>query len=168
MSNSNMRAKADKARRQKRLFPRHLASDYIPTGKPPNMLVMRELKERTRSLAFDEEYIEYLVTRAILDAKGQHISSGRREVSAHIQRIKDTAPALTCVTLSNSVACKAFLFYNEERNRFILFEENKVKKFIRTSMVYMDRKRCLDSWMNDTTRWVYFSSVHPPTKSSTE
>jgi len=51
MANRTMQTKGLKAKRQKRLFPRYLAADYIPTGKPPNMLVMRELKERSRSLA---------------------------------------------------------------------------------------------------------------------
>jgi len=156
-----MQAKTLKMKRHKRLFPRSLASDYIPTGKPPNMLVMRELKERSRSLAFDDEYIDYLVKRRLMDAQGQHISEGRRQISAHIQRIKDLAPALMNVALCNSSVQKTLLFYNEERTRFVIYEENHTTKIIQTSMTYMDRKRCIDAWQAGTIRWVRFSSTSP-------
>ncbi len=162
MANRTMQAKGLKAKRQKRLFPRHLAADYIPTGKPPNMLVMRELKERSRSLAFDQEYIDYIVRRRDMDAKGQHISEGRRLVDAHIRRIQETAPSMTCVTICDTVMRKTLLFYNEERTRFIIYEANRLEKYVRTSMAYMDRQRCIDAWKSDNTRWVYFSSVRPP------
>lgn len=166
MTNRSMKAKGDKARRQRRLFPRNLSASYIPTGKPPNQLVMRELKERSRSLAFDDEYIDYLVKRKQMDAEGQHISEGRRLVAAHIKRIQEVAPAMTCVTICDTLARKTLLFYNESHDRFILYEANRIDKFIQTSMVYMDRKRCLDHWKADTTRWVHFSSVRPPSQAS--
>lgn len=168
MSNRNMKAKGDKARRQRRLFPRHLSASFIPVGKPPNQLVMRELKERSRSLAFDDEYIDYLVKRRFMDQQGQHISEGRRLVSAHIRRIQETVPTMTSVSICDTLVKKTLLFYNESRDRFIIYEANRVEKFVRTSMVYMDRKRCVDAWKSDTTRWVYFSSVHPPSDSSSE
>src|SRR5258705_6664949 len=168
MANQTLQAKGLKAKRQRRLFPRYLAADYIPTGKPPNMLVMRELKERSRSLAFDDEYIDYLVKRKFMDMQGQHISEGRQLVAAHIKRIQETAPAMTCVTICDTLVRKTLLFYNEARNRFILYEANRVEKFVRTSMVYMDRKRFIDAWKSDNARWVYFSSVHPPSDTSSE
>ena len=168
MANNNMKAKGDKARRQRRLFPRYLSASYIPTGKPPNMLVMKELKERSLSLAFDDEYIDYLVKRKEMDRQGQHISEGRQLVAAHIKRIQETAPAMACVTLTDTIVRKALLFYNEDRTRFIIYEANRVEKFIRTSMAYMDRERCVRAWQSDTTRWVYFSSVRPPSDTSTE
>ena len=168
MANRNMQGKAAKAKRQRRLFPRNLSASYIPAGKPPNQLVMRELKERSRSLAFDDEYIDYLVKRKGMDQAGQHISEGRRLVSAHIQRIKDTSPSLTCVTICDTLAKRTLLFYNEDRTRFIIYEANRMEKFVRTSMAYMDRQRCIDAWKSDNTRWVYFSSVRPPSDSSSE
>jgi len=168
MANRTMAAKRLKLSRQRRLFPRSLSSDYIPTGKPPNMLVMRELKERARSLAFSDEYIDYLVTRRQMDAAGQHISVGRREVMAHILRIQETAPALTCVTLDNTVVRKVQMFYNSERTKFVLFEDNKLDLFIRTSLVYMDRLRCIAAFKSDKVRWVTFSSVLPPPDSSSD
>lgn len=162
MANRTMQAKGLKLRRQRRLFPRHLSADYVPAGKPPNMLVMKELKERTKGLAFDDEYIDYLIKRRQMDEVGQHISIGRQEVSAHIERIRNTAPALMCVTLTNTVASKVLMFYNEKRDRFILFEDNKLNNFIRTSLVYMDRQRCIRAFQSETVRWVSFSSTSPP------
>lgn len=165
MANRTMAGKRLKLAKHRRLFPRYLSADYVPAGKPPNMLVMRELKERTKSLAFDDEYIDYLVKRKAMDAAGQHISIGRQEVATHIARIQNTAPALMCVTIDNTVVRKVQMFYNSERNRFILFEDNKFGNFIRTSLVYMDRKRCLAAFKSDTVRWVTFSSVRPPSVS---
>ena len=168
MANRTMKAKGDKARRQRRLFPRYLSASYIPTGKPPNMIVMKELKERSRSLAFDDEYADYLDTRKEMDRKGQHISEGRRLVAAHMQRIQDTVPSMTCVTICDTVIKKTRLFYDESRAHFIIFEDNRLEKFVRTSMVYMNRQRCIDAWKSDNTRWVYFSSVRPPSDTSSE
>lgn len=164
MANRTMQAKSLKLKRAKRLFPKYLSASYIPTGKPPNMLVMKELKERSLSLAFDKEYIEYLAVRSAMDSAGQHISEGRRLVSAHIERIRNTAPTMTCVTLCDTLVKKALLFYNEDRTRFLIYEANRLEKFVRTSMAYMNRQRCIDAWKSDTTRWVYFSSVRPPSE----
>lgn len=166
MTNRNMQAKSNKAKKQRRLFPRHLSADYIPTGKPPNMLVMKDLKERARSLAFDDEYADYLVRREQL--KGMFPHPGREEVEAHIKRIKEVAPSLQCVTICDSIVCKTKLFYNEKHDRFVLFEDNITAGTVRTSMVYMDRKRCIAAWKTDITRWVYFSSVRPPTPCKSE
>lgn len=162
MGNRNMEAKGLKLRRQKRLFPRYLAADYVPTGKPPNMLVMNELKERTRSLANSDEYADYLVTRMMMDAQGQHPHPGRQEVKAHIQRIQDTAPALMNVVLMNTKLKKVMMFFPSERNRWIIYEEDFLNKTVQTSMVYMDRARCISAWKEDRIRWVHFSSVRPP------
>lgn len=149
-----------KMSRLKRTFPRYLSADYIPTGKPPNVEVIKEYKERSRSLAFDDEYRDYLVHREKM--KGMYPHPGREEVEAHIKRIKETAPSLQCVTICNTVLRKTKLFYNQERSRFLIFEDNVLEKTVRTSMVYMDRQRCIDRWKDDTIRWVYFSSVRPP------
>jgi hypothetical protein len=166
MANRVMAAKGLKLKRQRRLFPRYLSGDYVPTGKPPNQLVMREMKERARSLAFDDEYAEYLALRKYMDRQGQHLHPGRLEVQAHLDRIQNTMPALMCVTLCDSLIKKVKLFYNEERNRFLILEASAIDKMIQTSMVYMDRGRCLAAWKAGTIRWVHFSSVRPPPSSS--
>jgi len=163
-----MQAKGLKAKRQRRLFPRHLSASYIPTGKPPNMLVMKELKERSRSLAFDDEYADYLAKRKLMDMQGQHISEGRQLVAAHMKRIQDTVPCMTYVTICDTIVKKTKLFYDETRTHFVIFEDNCLWKFVRTSMVYMDRQRCIDAWKSDNIRWVYFSSIRPPSDTSSE
>lgn len=162
MGNRNMAGKRLKLQRQRRLFPRYLSADYVPTGKPPNQLVMRELKERSRSLAFDDEYAQYLAVRHVMDLQGQHPHPGRAEVLRHIQRIQNVAPSLQNVVLHHDAFRKVRLFYNEDRSRFILFQEELRAKFVQTSMVYMDRTRCIAAFKSDTVRWVHFSSVHPP------
>lgn len=160
MANRSMQAKSLKLKRQRRLFPRHLSADYVPTGKPPNTQVIQEYKERTRSLAFDDEYIDYLIVRASMEGNYPH--PGREEIRAHMQRIQDASPGLTCVTLLNNVITKVRMFYNEKHNRFILFEDNTLHNFVRTSLVYMDRQRCIRAFQSETVRWVSFSSLRPP------
>lgn len=166
MANRTMQAKGLKLRKQKRLFPRYLSADYVPTGKPPNMIVMRELKERSKSLAFDDEYLDYLIKRKEMDRQGQHISEGRALAARHIERIRDTMPALMSVNLApGNTQLKALMFYNESRTRFILFEGHFKTGFCQTSMAYMDRKRCITAWQTNNVRWVHFSSVSPPSNS---
>jgi hypothetical protein len=160
MANRSMQAKSLKLKRQRRLFPRSLSADYVPTGKPPNTQVIQEYKERTRSLAFDDEYIDYLVKRASMEKAWPH--PGRAEIEAHLQRIKEAAPGLMCVSLLDSKITKVRMFFNESRNRFVLFEDNKLQNFIRTSLVYMDRQRCIRAFQSESVRWVSFSSLRPP------
>lgn len=168
MANRTMAAKRLKLRKQKRLFPKYLGASYVPTGKPPNMLVMQELKERSRGLAFDGEYADYLVTRMLMDMQGQHLHPGREEVKQHIRRIQETAPSLMNVTLVDNKICRVQMYFPSERNKFVLYEENRLEHFIRTSMVYMDRERCIAAMKSDRVRWVHFSSVHPPTINNSE
>jgi hypothetical protein len=127
---------------------------------------MRELKERARSLAFDDEYADYLIKRMMMNAQGQHLHPGREEVKQHIRRIQEIAPALMNVVLMDNVVRKIQMFYPSERNKFVLHEESYLDKFVRTSMVYVDRQRCLAALKSDTVRWVHFSSVHPPPDNS--
>jgi hypothetical protein len=158
MANRTMQAKAMKHRRHKRLFPKHLLASYIPTGKPPDRFVIQEYKERTRSLAFDDAYI------ADLEAKQQfhHVSYKRREVEAHIKRIKELTPSMFCITICDMPAIKAQLFYNSERTRFMVMESNHLVRQVRTSIVYSDKTRLIDAWKSETVRWVEFSSLDPP------
>jgi hypothetical protein len=162
MANRAMEAKRLKMKRHRRLAPVKYHAHYIPTGMPPNQLVMQELKERAKGLAFDDEYAEYLSVRADMDRQGQHISEGRREVAAHIKRIQDVAPAMMNVVLMATKLKRVKMFYNEDRTRFILLEENLLTHSCQTSLAYMDRKRCIAAFRSDRVRWVRFSSTSPP------
>jgi hypothetical protein len=158
MANRALQAKALKLRRMKRLFPRYLSADYIPTGKPPDRFVIQEYKERTRSLAFDEAYLAHLEAKALFHG----VPPGRLEAEAHIKRIKELTPAMHCVTICDMPALKAQLFYNAEKTRFMVLETNYLICTMRTSMQYQDRTRCIDAWRADTVRWVEFSSLRSP------
>jgi hypothetical protein len=153
-----MAAKELKRKRQKRLFPRYLSASYIPTGKPPDRFVIQEYKERTRSLAFDADYL------ADLEAKQQfhHVSYKRREVQAHIKRIQELTPSMFCITICDMPAIKAQLFYNSEKTRFMVMESNHLIRQVRTSIIYADKARLIDAWKSETVRWVEFSSLDPP------
>lgn len=159
MANRSMAAKRLKLKRQKRLFPRKLSADYVPVGTGPDRFVIREYKERTRSLAFDAEFL------ASLEAKQKFhgVPPGRLEALEHMKRIENTIPKKECVNIHKTPFLKADLFYNEDRTRFLIYEENYRTRVVRTSMNYNNRERCITAWQEDTIRWVLFSSVSPPT-----
>lgn len=158
MANRSMAAKALKLKRQKRLFPRYLSADYIPTGKPPDRFVIQEYKERTRSLAFDADYLASLEAKQ----KFHHVSYKRREVEAHIKRIQELTPHMHCFVLCDMPALKAQCFYNVTRTRYMITEYNHLIHQVRSSMYYSDKLRCVEAWKMDTVRWVEVSSLDPP------
>lgn len=161
MANRAMEAKRNKMKRMRRLFPRRMSADYIPVGMPPNRLVMQEYKERTRSLAFDQKYMDWLETVTRFAGK----PPGKLEAEKAWERIKDACPTLMNVSLvHNKVRCVK-MFWNQDRTQFILLEENYVGRFIRASIRYQDRQRLLDRFKSDTVRWVEFVSSSPPESS---
>lgn len=157
MANRSMQAKTLKMRRMKRTFPRYMSADYIPTGKPPNQLVMSEYKERTRSLAFDDKYMNWLDTVTRFHNK----PPGKVEAEKTWERIRDACPTLMNVTLEvNQVRCVK-MFFNQERNQFVLYEENYTGRYIRASIRYQDRDRCIARFKSSQVRWVEFVSSSP-------
>lgn len=183
MANRTMKAKADKAQRQKRLFPRSYSADYIPVGRGPNRDVMAMYKESSRSLAFGPEYLAWLetVTRyrgkppgkveaeqaieRLRNAKtnpSHYLSVVLNEMPATWARIKDVCPTLMNVVLEDSPLRHARMFWNQKRDRFILLELHHIGRYMRSSMVYQDGDRCKARFISDTVRWVEFVSSSPP------
>jgi len=158
MANSTMQAKAAKLRKQRRLFPKHLAASYVPVGRGPNKEVMSGYKERTRSLAFDKTYLDWLETVTRFHGK----PPGKLEAEKAWERIRDAAPNLSCVTLVDNKVQNVKMFWNDARNQFILLEENYVGRFIRASIRYQDGERCKRRFLSGQVRWVEFVSSSPP------
>lgn len=157
MVNRAMEAKRLKMKRMKRTFPKRYTSDYIPVGMPPNREVMGEYKERTKSLAFDDKYLAFLE----LLARFKNKPPGKVEAEASWARIRDACPSLMNVVLVNTGICKVQMFYNSERTAFIIYEENYVGRFIRASIRYQNRERCLARYKSGQVQWVEFISSSP-------
>jgi len=157
MANRNMQAKALKLKKQKRLFPKSYSADYIPTGMPPDRQVMREYKARTKSLAFDEQYMAHLEEKA----RFKGVPAGRFEVLNRLKFIECELGELKFVTIHEDFGCKAQLFYNSERTAFMIMEVNYDDCVIRTSLRYMDRQRCIDRWKTKSIRWLSVVSTNP-------
>lgn len=158
MANRSMQAKALKMKRMKRTFPRYMSADYIPVGMPPNRLVMSEYKERTRSLAFDQKYMDWLDTVSRFRGK----PPGKLEAENAWKRIKDACPNLMNVVLEKTQVRDVKMFFNSERTQFIILEENYVGRYIRASIRYQDRNRCIARFKSNEVRWVEFVSSSPP------
>lgn len=160
MANRNMQAKALKLKRQKRLFPRHYAADYIPVGRSTEGNVLqREARDRVKSLAFDDEYMKYLETKQ----RFHGVPAGRHEVLQHLNRIEmavDDALKFVVIAKTNDVECQ--LFYNSDRTVFVLLEVEFTTGVTRSSMRYMDRMRCLDAYKRNEVRWVHYAPLCPP------
>lgn len=158
MANRTMQAKTLKMKRMKRLFPKHMSASYIPVGMPPNRLVMNEYKERTKSLAFDDKYLAYLDSIARFRGK----TPGKVEAERCWERIRDACPTMMSVILVNNRIRTVWMFFNQERTQFILLEDNYLGKFLRTSIRYQDRDRCIARFKSDQVRWVEFVSSSSP------
>lgn len=183
MANRVMQAKREKHKRQKRLFPKKYSAGYIAVGAPPNRLVMQEYKERTRSLAFDAKYMEWLETVTRFRGKppgkkeaeeaAKRIKERRANPAAalvHIKqdapklwdRIADSFPMLMNVCLEDSVSRQVRMFWSSDRASFLLLEINHVGRFVRASIRYADAERCKSRFVSDQVRWVEFVSSSPP------
>lgn len=183
MANRVMAAKAQKLRRQRRLFPRKMSADYISVGAPPNRLVMAEYKERTRSLAFDQKYLDWL--EAVTRFRGK--PPGKLEAEQEAKRIEryktnpaawlldvktaspsiwakleDSCPSLMNVTLHDSAVSQTRMFWNAAGDQYVLLEIHHVGRFIRCSMRYQNRERVIGHFQSGTVRWVEFVSSSPP------
>lgn len=161
MANRAMEAKRHKMKRMRRTFPKSYLSNYIPVGRGPNQEVMAQYKEASRSLAFDQKYMDWLETIARFRGK----PPGKVEAEKAWARIKDACPNLQCVTLEASKARHVKMFYSQDRTQFILLEENYVGRYIRASIRYQDRDRCISRFKSNEVRWVEFVSSSPPANS---
>ena len=66
------------------------------------------------------------------------------------------------IVLEDNMRRHVRMFWNSERNKFILLELHHVGRFMRASMVYQDSERLKDRFKSDTVRWVEFVSSSPP------
>lgn len=160
MANRSMEAKRQKIKRMKRTFPKSYCSNYIPVGSGPNREVMGDYKERTRSLAFSAEYLQWLETRTRFKGK----TPARVEVEDHIRRIEAVAPSKMCFTLMDNSMFRVRAFFNSERTLWVIMEENFRKGTIRTTMSYSSKDSIVYAWRKDKLRWVHFSNNHPGRK----
>lgn len=186
MANRAIEQKRMKMRRAKRLFPKDYSADYIPVGRGPNREVMASLKERTRGLAFDQKYLDFLEEtarfknvppgRVEAQKSAERLVSNPRELpdKDHMlsvalcefptawARIKDVCPSLINIILENSMKRHVRLFYNEQRNRCIILELSHIGRYMRASMVYENVERAKRRFTDSQVRWVEFVSSSPP------
>lgn len=162
MANRTMQQKSLKLKRQRRLFPKKLSADYVAVGSGPNRYVMSEYKERTRSLAFDQKYLDWLETTSRFKNK----PPGKVEAEKTWERIRDACPSLMNVTLVHTQAKCVKMFFNSFGDQYILYEENYIGRYIRASIRYQSRERLLDRFKTDSVRWVEFVSSSPPKTNS--
>ncbi len=173
MANRTMQAKSLKLKRQRRLFPKQYCSDYIAVGGGPNREVMGEYKERSKSLAFDAKYLEFLEAHA----RFKNVPPGKHEANVRLakmkledysltwQRIQEAAPNLQHVVLIHKLHKRVSMYYNQERTQFILWEEDFAHCTARASIRYQSRERLLERLRNDDVKWVGF--VSSPSTTST-
>lgn len=183
MGNRATEQKRLKIKKAKRLFPKTYAADYIPVGRGPNRDVMSEYKERSRGLAFDQKYLDWLelvsrfrgkppgkleAEQAAARIKNERGTPGlalrriAKECPDMWARVADVCPSLMNIRLEDTAARTVFMFWASARDRFILIEDNHVGRYIRASIVYADGGRAKARFVSDQVRWVEFVSSSPP------
>jgi hypothetical protein len=183
MVNRTMQAKTIKRNKQRRLFPKRFTAEYISVGAPPNRLVMNEYKERTKSLAFDAKYMEWLekITRFRGKPPGKKEADeaaariNKYRVNPHSwlaelrdarptwwARIGEVCPSYMHVALEDSAVRLSKMFFSTDGTHFILYEENFIGRIARLSITYQNRERCIARWRADQVRWVSTVSSSPP------
>lgn len=159
MVNKTMQAKEMKLRRQKRLFPKQYAADYIPTGKPPDRMVVNEYKQRAKGLAFDAKYLEYLEQRA----RFKGVPAGKFEVNQKLMEILTAAEKLNFVKLMQTPLFHTLMFYPSDKRFFMIYEENFKEQKVYCSMRYQFKANMIADWQANKIRWVSVSPLcqHP-------
>lgn len=175
MANRSMQAKEMKRKRQRKLLPAHYYADYISVGRPPDREVMREHKERNRSLAFDPEMMKHLdsITRfkgvppgrvEAREAAQTAISIARMTV---VDKIREEIPQLLFFNLpdANDHIHRASVFFNSEKTCFVIMYQHFQKGYVKRSITYASKERLLEKWKCDQITWVDYS---PSPKQSSE
>lgn len=157
MANRAIAAKTLKMKKQRRLFPKQYQANYIPVGRGPNQEVMAGYKERTRGLAFDQKYLDFLELHARFKGK----SPGRVEVEAAIRRIEEFVPQQMYFTVIKNCVQWCRVYFNSQHTLYILLHENYKNGTVRTSMSYSDKDRIISAWNTDRIRWVECKALSP-------
>lgn len=156
MANRTMEAKRLKMKKQRRLFPRNYSSDYIPTGKPPNRLVMQEYRERTLSLAFDAKYL------AALEAKQKFhgVPPGKVEIRAKLEEMaaEGYATKVGFVLIANTYQ-RCTLYRRDDHKGFRLCHEDFKAKTVRWSIEYPSKERAITVWHKSKVVWIEKKSL---------
>lgn len=155
MANRTMQAKELKHKKQRRLFPKKFAADYIPVGNGPDRFVIRDYKMRNKSLAFDAKYMEYLEKRT----RFAGVPSGRFAAEQLSELLRTMEEKVQFVNLRpRHPFYQTLMFFNSERTFYMIYEEDYRRQTVSCSIRYQFRQNCLDDWKADKTRW---ASVTP-------
>lgn len=150
MANRTMQQKTLKLKKARRVFPKRYSSDYVSVGMPPNKAVMSEYKERTKSLAFDEDYLRYL------DAKTRFkgVSPGRVEARERALKLREEIPDLLFVVYLENVYQRVRIYFNSQKNVAIVEHFDKKRMIVRKSICYDSIEYARVKWEKGKCCWV--------------
>lgn len=178
MANHTMQDKARKRMLQIRRLPRRMPGEVAGTlekhsGTPiPSRLlaegvrapmtpirdILQIYKNSAKSLERDETEDNLLIIRFYGRVSFPGIPPARKEVLEHIARIRQVSEELQSFEILRTAVHRARVFYNPQKNKFIISYENFKEGTIRTSMTYQYRQHLIDDFRRDKLIWVEIRS----------
>lgn len=158
MANRAMEAKRLKLKKMRRNLPRKLQADYIPTGAPPNRIVMSEYRMRTKSLAFDPTYLAYLEEKAPF----KNVPPGKMDIRKELEKMqaRGYSDKVGYAILSNTIQ-RVMIYRNDDHTLFRICHENFRKKEVRWSIEYKSKEIATSRWNTGRVVWVSIKESSP-------
>lgn len=148
MSNSTMKAKANKARRQRRAWARPFSLRSQVTG--PNRGVLQEYKERACGLGVSEFEVDEIIRTVF---KRDPIPS-KQPVQKLSEELLKRIPDLLFFNIVDTPYHRVDCFFNARHTRYTIVHQDLRAKMTRTSREYFSKQQALSYWSNDRVKWI--------------
>lgn len=148
MSNRTMKAKANKARRQRRAWAKAYSLRSSVTG--PNRGVLQEYRERACGLGVSEFEVDEIIRTVY---KRDPIPS-KQPVQKLSEELLKRVPELQFFVIVDNCFHKAVCYFNAQHTCYVLAHTDKRKKVLRTSLEYGSKQRALDVWKSNRVTWI--------------
>lgn len=150
MTNRTIQQKVLKIRKARRKFPKRYSADYISVGMPPNTSVMQEYRDRTKSLAFDDDYLRYLDAKT----KFKNVPPGRVEARERAMKLQEVLPAPLFIVYLDNVYQRVRIYFNSTKTVAIVEHFDKKRMVVRQSIQYDSIEYARTKWVQGRCCWV--------------
>lgn len=150
MTNRTIQQKMVKLKKARRRFPKRYSANYVSVGMPPNAAVMHEYRDRTRSLAFDDDYLRYLEAKT----RFKGVTPGRVEARERAMKLQEVLPAPLFIVYLENVYQRVRIYFNSAKTVAIVEHVDKKKMVIRKSIQYDSIEYARTKWVQGKCCWV--------------
>ena|SRR5437773_2635196 len=159
MANRVMKAKAQKAHRQRRAWAKAYA---MPSGITPNRGVLQEYKERACGLGVSEFEVDELIRTFYNREPMQGALPGNPEMLKKVmERLRKLCPEMLFFVIHDDNYQKSICWFNSSKTCYVISHTDKKKNVIKTSLEYGNKERALSQYDSGKTVWVSIQSGLP-------